>query len=243
VRLLHPSPIRPLLASLFDDAALFPPGNAPMPQAVAAHGRHAKSWYADLVGSFICPDGRLAELDTAAQHARFGDVGISVTVPGGGGAVEGARKAAAEFGWLHIKAIEVPCSAAEVADAVPILTSRPGPTMYVEVPVADVTPDVALTLANANLGLKLRTGGTVAEAFPSSAALAGALGAACASGVRFKCTAGLHNAVRHLDPDSGFAHHGFLNVLWAIQRLQDKASEPEALFAGVGGRCGRCGRW
>jgi hypothetical protein len=31
--------------------------------------------------------------------------------------------------------------------------------------------------------------------------------------IGFKCTAGLHHAVRHTAQDTGFEHHGFLNVL------------------------------
>ena len=33
----------------------------------------------------------------------------------------------------------------------------------------------------------------------------------------FKCTAGLHNAVRHRDPHTKFEHHGFLNVALAAR--------------------------
>ena len=69
-----------LFASLFDDAALFPPGDAPMAEAVPAHRLHRTSWYAGFVGPFICADTRLAELPA--------DLVISVVVTGGPGAVE-----------------------------------------------------------------------------------------------------------------------------------------------------------
>jgi len=40
---------------------------------------------------------------------------------------------------------------------------------------------------------------------------------------RFKCTAGLHHAVRHTAADTGFEHHGFLNVLLAVAAAADGA--------------------
>ena len=77
--------------------------------------------------------------------------------------------------------------------------------------------------AEAGLRLKFRTGGLDAAAFPSSEVLAGWIDAALDRETQFKCTAGLHRAVRHTGED-GFEHHGFLNVLLATRRAFDGAS-------------------
>ena len=45
----------PLFRHLIDDAALFPPGNAPMDAAVPAHLALRTGLLSDLVGPFLCP--------------------------------------------------------------------------------------------------------------------------------------------------------------------------------------------
>ncbi len=51
-----------LLSGLVDDAALFPPGNAPMDRAVVDHRAYRSGPYASLLGRFLCPASRLGEL-------------------------------------------------------------------------------------------------------------------------------------------------------------------------------------
>ena len=61
---------RCLLSGLIDDAALFPPGNAPMAAAVSAHDAHERSWYGAFIGPFLCPDVRLPELVGALPRRK-----------------------------------------------------------------------------------------------------------------------------------------------------------------------------
>ena len=65
------------------------------------------------------------------------------------------------------------------------------------------------------MAAKFRTGGLAAELFPTPVELAAVDRAPAASVDLFKLTAGLHHAIRHRDPETGFTHHGFVNVLAA----------------------------
>ena len=76
-------------------------------------------------------------------------------------------------------------------------------------------------VAAAELRLKFRTGGVEADLFPAVPTVAAWIDAALDRETPFKCTAGLHHAVRHTDPATGFHHHGFLNVLAATRTALD----------------------
>src|SRR5213080_1760961 len=65
-----------------DDAAVFPPGNAELPGAVAAHRRHRAARYAPLVGPLLVPASRLAE--AAAQLGPDEVLKIGVIADGAG---------------------------------------------------------------------------------------------------------------------------------------------------------------
>src|SRR4051794_30656801 len=63
VRVGRVSTVPEHLHALVDDAAVFPPGNAPLPQAVHAHlDRGPDTLEGSLVGTFVVDDQRLPDL-------------------------------------------------------------------------------------------------------------------------------------------------------------------------------------
>ncbi|OJF14444.1 hypothetical protein [Couchioplanes caeruleus] len=207
-----------LFHGLLDDAAIFPPGDAPMADAVRAHVGRWQSPQAPLLGPFICSLPRWGELTAVLSGAP--PLPLSLTLPGG---AEQVAAAVAEVGAepaVRLVALEVAGSAETLPGLVATLHRHvpPGVSVYVELPLADVTAPHIGTLVGAGLRLKIRTGGVVAAAYPGERELAGALLAAVRSGAAFKLTAGLHDPVRHRDPVTGFEHHGFLNVILATAR-------------------------
>ena len=224
----------PTWQGLVDDAAIFPPGNNPLPDAVVAHVARRHEWYADLVGSIVVTDVALPDVDAA--------VALAVVVTGGAGAVPGAlRLVATSPGTLAGLEIalrdpdDLAGNARRVVAAVDAsraegLLDDATPT-YVELPRVGSTAGwlaAADVLAAAELRLKFRTGGLEAHLFPSAHALASWIDAALDRETPFKCTAGLHHALRHTG-DDGFEYHGFLNVLLATRHAFDGAGRDDVV--------------
>lgn len=79
-------------------------------------------------------------------------------------------------------------------------------------------------------GFKLRTGGIVADAFPSPEQIAFAIMACCEFEVPMKCTAGLHHPIRHFNDGVSSYMHGFFNVFGAaIMAYTNNLDENELL--------------
>ncbi|SDC60309.1 hypothetical protein SAMN05660690_2095 [Geodermatophilus telluris] len=210
-----------LFGGLFDDAALFPPGDAPMAAAVPAH-RELRARLGDLVGPFVVPAARLDELAAHLGDPTHGDAfGVSLIAAAGDLPAAAARVEADPR--LRLAAVEVPvvADAAAAGHAVRVLGDvlPAGVPAAVELPRTGARDAVLDVLAGTGVRAKLRTGGLRADLFPSADELAGTLAACVGRGVALKCTAGLHSAVAHTDPATGFAHHGFLNVLVAVSAL------------------------
>ncbi|MFD8810016.1 hypothetical protein ACFV23_00555 [Streptomyces sp. NPDC059627] len=96
---------------LFDDAALFPPGSASMPAAVARHAEHRAAWYGALVGAFVCADRHWQEL--ADQLAGQGPVLTLSLVVRDMEALPGTLAAVRAHPRVRLESLELPPMAGE----------------------------------------------------------------------------------------------------------------------------------
>jgi hypothetical protein len=234
---LAPS-VRVAFDALVDYAGLFPPAKLPMRAAVDEYEAARRGPHAWMLGRFIVPGSRLAELLEAVGTLE--PFALSVIVDAEPDARRWFGAAARLFGEIaqvhreergvRVEVLEAPLppllSQRETYDATigqfAGLVSRAGlrdVVAYAEWPRderwAELLPGAMEAASRARIGAKIRCGGVTAAAFPSVAELAAFVDAAAAEHVPFKATAGLHHPVRHLDAASGFVMHGFLNLLAA----------------------------
>ncbi|WP_434741946.1 hypothetical protein [Micromonospora sp. SH-82] len=238
-----------LLAGLVDDAAVFPPGSATLPDAVAGHRRHRTRWYADLVGPLLLPATALTDLAGLLAPDERIEVGVIADVPldrldaalAGVDprvtvrqveAAVGRRSEDPQPGLAELLAFAARHDGLAVHAEIPLTFGLMGAldtlaeTRSVQPPPVQSASGSSVAQSSgprtgaAHRGLpvaaKFRTGGLAAELFPTPTELAAVICACRDRGLAFKLTAGLHHAVRHRDPETGFTHHGFGNVLAAV---------------------------
>lgn len=227
-----------LVESLVDDAALFPPGNAPMRQALR---QHVLRWEtpADLItGRFLAPASRLDELRRelsalAAEDGRVQElltsrsVALGVVLDTDIADLPRIQTVVADDAHVLLALVEVAVTAdtpaALVDNVATTVAALPDAEGYVELPRRPGWREALEVVADSPYGAKLRTGGLRADLFPTEAEAAEFVATCVAAEVPFKCTAGLHSAVRHRDPETGFEHHGFLNLLCATAAATEGA--------------------
>jgi hypothetical protein len=188
-----------VLERLIDHAALFPPASMSLEDALAEDRRARESPYAEVIGRFVVPSDRLHDLpdDRPALSVVLRDDDTDLLrVTAGVEAVETR---------LHGPRPRPDDLIASYRKIEPL-----GVETYFELVLDDDWRDsVPATIgAIAALGarVKLRCGGAVTPTVEQ----VGLVIASCReAGVPFKCTAGLHHAVRRGE------EHGFLNILAA----------------------------
>ncbi|RNL78711.1 hypothetical protein [Nocardioides marmorisolisilvae] len=234
---------------LVDDAAIFPPGNLPLDRAVAEHREHRASEYADLVGGFVISDVKVADLidvlDDAPELVEPVEtpLGVNLVVTGGAGAIEPAARWLNRAPTVSLRAVEFALrdeedlahNAQRAITAWDLLEDdNPDAQVYIEMPRLNGAPThgwlAAMDeVAARGLRVKFRTGGVEQQMFPTCGELGDAISAALDRELEFKCTAGLHHALRHHDSATDLTHHGFLNVLRATRAALDGDDPSEVL--------------
>lgn len=218
--LLEAPPLRAALARIVDYAGLFPPAALTMERSVEEYKserRGRRSW---MLGRFVVPASRLAELETVLADQGAADrlplaviIDSSEPLPAGAHMEPQTCEAVLRFD-REIGAIRTAVRALERS-----LSDRVcGLPVTVEIPpgVPSALMAEALdALGEARFTAKIRCGGATPEAVPSVETLAAFIDAAANARVAFKATAGLHHPVRRRDARAGTSMHGFLNVLAA----------------------------
>jgi hypothetical protein len=221
-----------LFDGLVDDAGLFPPERLPMDDAVRRHRADETTGNPVLTQRFLCPVSTLGELRARLQPDERWRIGLIVDV--GPGELAAALRTVDADDRLTLETIELrlpdvnnPRSAVQQVTALASATTS-GAVVHVELsPIVPGWEDAVDAVVDAGLSAKIRCGGLEAAAFPSPEQLASFLIAAVRRGVAFKATAGLHHAVRYRDPETGFTHHGFLNLVLATCAAVDGAGVDE----------------
>lgn len=205
-----------------------------MPDAVRLHLAGRTSEHAGVLGLFLCPASRLPELITELIKAKpVKPVALSLVIDTGLGGVPKALsivESRAELLALRMVEMPAPSDVDEVwlervsefvpEDVVRVIEPRRGGAEWL---------DGILRVVGHGSWPKLRCGGVSEQNFPSVDEVADFLSVINVGGASFKATAGLHNAVRHTDSATGFTHHGFLNLLVAVARMQSGGDVREAL--------------
>lgn len=210
-----------LFARLVDDTT-FLLGTGSVADALAGHRAHRGAWYASLVGPLIMPSSVLTDLPALLDEGER----PAVAVVGDAGAEAVLRSIQAAGDHLEITHVEAAVAKRGedpqpgLRDLLALIDRLPSIPAYAEIPLTWGLLAALDTLAEARtdglpVSAKFRTGGLAAELFPTPVELAAVICACRDRGLRFKLTAGLHHAVRYTDPETGFVHHGFLNVLVA----------------------------
>lgn len=225
--------LRALLANSIDYAGLFPPASLDLEPALrnqAAYLRDEDVW---MLGTFVLPITKFEEVSgllgnfTPKHRLRVSALlAKSENASQFMNALKEGAEAIRQFQERHgqsasVTQIEIALPlqpGVHLADANALLADLNLPTFWEA--AADEAERTIEFLAERDpgfgtLGFKLRTGGVIASAFPSSIQLARALVAAVMQKVPIKFTAGLHHPIRKFHQSVQLKMHGFLNVLGA----------------------------
>ena len=232
--------LQALLKHSIDYAGMFPPCSLALEPALQNQAEYVGSPDAWMLGAFVLP---VEQFDAAKQLlSRFAPLhplriaALGPRTENANAFLAALEKADAAIGSLSRHNVDL-VSISHLEMFLPHDNVSPGRTgltllkqarsivgdlpVFWEAPPDKAEQTIALVAEHnsdsdvASFGYKLRTGGVTADAFPTSAQIAGALVAPATHQVPIKFTAGLHHPLRQYRDEVGTKMYGFLNVLGA----------------------------
>ena len=225
-----------VLRGIVDDASLVAGGpKREVGPVVDAHLDARAARHGEVLGSLVVPVSRLSEVVAELVRRRPAQpVPVTLSVDTGlGGVPKAFSLATARAALLAPATVEMPAP----PDVDGLWLERVTEFVPEDV-VAVVEPRRPDSGASADwlAGLrrvvdhgcrpKLRCGGGRAGAFPEVGDVARFLAVAVSSERSFTASLGLQSAARHVDTETGFTHHGWLNLLVATARAFATIPEP-----------------
>lgn len=240
-RIIMYTSLSALQNSLIDYAGLFPPANLSLDDAITEYANYKKSEDSWMLGPFVLPVSLLKQVKT---HLGFfsKDFPLHLSIVGRKSSSETECTKQFQEDINHISAfvnqyrreiiidmIEVPLPpgvpSLEVLENIESMATRVVQKVFCEVPLqgeweiqVPKTLDVIMNHNSRNegsIGIKVRTGGILAEMFPSTKQLALIMAASRDRNLSMKFTAGLHHPIRMYREEVSTQMHGFLNVFMA----------------------------
>jgi hypothetical protein len=212
-----------LLAHLVDSATTDVDGGLSLADVIDDHRGHLAAWYGGLMGLLVIRASTASELSQSRTAdglavAVVADTGVErladavAVLRQGGALVRRAEAAVAKRGEDPVPGLTRLLAAAERLDE-----TDSDVVVHAEIPLTTGLHAALDVLAESSrpVGATFRVGGLAGELFPPPPVLAGIISACRDRGLRFSVSAGLERAFRHNDHETGFAHHGVLNVLAA----------------------------
>jgi len=221
---------------LIDYAGLFPPSELPFNDAISNYTSYSSSSDSWILNRFICPVSKLNNLlPHLSNFTPEKPLHLSVLLTGGFQDDKYINKFNEELNAIKsfetqyddvckIESLEAKIDVQNINldDILNVITtSIESLNNSVEIFLEPTDSDFSLISDQIfksnikNIQLKLRCGGVVPKAFPSSKIIASALSFCKNNNVKLKFTAGLHHPIRHFNEQIGTKMHGFVNVFGA----------------------------
>jgi hypothetical protein len=239
---MYPS-VRLFINKLIDYAGLFPPAELPLEASIRNYNAYSNDQDNWILGRFIIPVSRLYELDpymtlfskvrplmlsVIGNRSRQSEECLELLT----GSLHQIQSFSEQYlGFVEIHVLELPLPPIPLQfpflDVIGRETSKFGLQTFCELTYAFNSEWESRMLAaldeieaynsasGSKFGVKLRTGGVTADAFPSPYQVAVVLAECRDRNLPMKFTAGLHHPVRMYRNEVNAKMHGFLNVFFA----------------------------